>query len=72
MKLVYTGPHDAVELTALPGVIAERGKPIEIPDEITVVVNQDDKGKDVTQRLAASLLEQGVWEKAGKSKEADA
>jgi len=68
MKLVYDGPHDAVEVAAAPGLLAERGKAVEIPD-VDVVVNVDDNGKPVTSKLAESLLEQGVWKKASTKAE---
>jgi len=54
MRLVYVGPHDAVEIYPTGGeepmVTAQRdGDPIEVPDE-----------------MAANLLEQGTFRKATK------
>lgn len=67
MKLVYDGPHDAVEVPAA-GVVAERGKPVEIPDDITIVVGvtEPEKGepKPITKTVVDSLLEQSTWSKA--------
>lgn len=34
MKLVYSGAHDAVEPADVPGVVAVRGKEVDIPDEV--------------------------------------
>lgn len=34
MKVTYTGPLDAVELAELPGVFIERGKGIEVDDDL--------------------------------------
>ena len=33
MKVTYTGPFDAVEVPAA-GIVAEKGKPVEVPDEL--------------------------------------
>jgi hypothetical protein len=53
VKLVYDGPHDAVEVPAA-GVVAERGKAVEVADDV-----------------AADLLEQDTWKKAGAKKDGD-
>lgn len=34
MRVTYTGPLDAVELADLPGVIVEKGKGIEVDDDL--------------------------------------
>lgn len=32
MRLIYVGPHDAVEVP-LAGIVAEREKPVDVPDD---------------------------------------
>ena len=50
MKLVYVGPHDAVEVTDA-GIVAERDKPVEVGEG---------KGQ-IAGPIAKRLLEQDTW-----------
>lgn len=50
MKLIYDGIHDAVEIPEAGGIVAERGKAVEIPDEIAErLLERDDWDKPKTR-----------------------
>jgi hypothetical protein len=51
MRLTYVGPHDAVEVQLPDGefIVAERNKPVEIPDAVAKSLAKQDGWKTKTK-----------------------
>lgn len=52
MELVYSGPHDSVELGDAPGIDVKRGKPVHIPDAVAKRLLQQDTWAEARPRKA--------------------
>jgi hypothetical protein len=48
-RIVYTGPHDAITIPALPGVVVRRGEPISTSAELTESLLQQETWSEVAE-----------------------
>ena len=58
MQVVYTGPIDAVEIAEL-GLIAQRGKAVEVPDEFGERLCEQSCWEQPSARTLRASKEQG-------------
>jgi len=58
MRVVYTGPIDAVEIAEV-GIIATRGEPVEVPDELGERLLHQDTWQPAEGRRSATSEERG-------------
>jgi len=48
-RIVYTGPHDAVSIPQLPGVVVRRGEPISTSPDLTDALLRQDTWSEVDE-----------------------